>query len=162
MGYQVIIYTTNIHKPHRWMPKIPSKHRKPDEIFENWITTGSYSEMERFGHPETCIRLPRFPFVKWCNHLGSLDRWGCAWIVESKMARVQGSTSMESSARRGAVFFGVDGRRFFRATGFVFWWFRKTFWSFHEFSSFHPNFLEFALFFEGFEVEHFYEHSTYI
>lgn len=55
----------------------------------------------------------------------------------------------------GKYFYGVIGQargRFFRGRkptvllcdcfGFGG---RKTFWSFHEFSSFHPNFLEFAL-----------------
>lgn len=137
-GNYILIYF-HIHKPCiDGSPKSPLNTENLIQIFENWIITGSYFLNMKWNlfwngkvwAPWTCIcvspMISRFPFLKWCNHLWLFPRWGCAWIVESKMARVQGSTSMESSARRGAVFFGVDGRRFFRATGFVFWWFRKT------------------------------------
>ena len=65
---------------------------------------------------------------------------------------------------RGRFFSGSIGRRFFCATGFGFWWFRKTMEFFMSFPPF-ILFWEFAMhlhyFFKGFELEHFDKHSTY-
>ena len=76
-----------------------------------------------------------------------LDPWIVEAVLGSSKARWRGSREVllwRSSARQGAVFFRVDGRRFFCATVLLFGGYERR-WSFHEFSSFHPNFLEFAL-----------------